>query len=102
VPIFQTAHYRVRAEAVEKVRSAIVEFVATVAKDEPGTTMYRAWQQESDPTAFVHLFEFADEEAHRTHGNTDAVAKFESVYRPELVDGPVVFTDYGQVATNRT
>jgi hypothetical protein len=27
--------------------------------------------------------------------------RFEAVYRPELVDGPVVFTDYVLVADNR-
>ena len=101
MPIFQTAHYQVRAEAADKVRAAAEEFVRYVAANEPGTRMYRAWQQESDPTKFVHLFEFADEAAHEGHGRSDAVRKFEDVYRPELVAGPVVFTDYDQVATNR-
>jgi quinol monooxygenase YgiN len=50
---------------------------------------------------FVHLFEFADEAAHQAHGSSDAVRQFEAVYGPELVGGPVVFTDYLQIATNR-
>jgi hypothetical protein len=28
------------------------------------------------------------------------VRRFESVYQPELAAGPVVFTDYRQIATN--
>jgi len=101
MPIFQTAHYQVEASAVEDVKAAIEEFVVYVAENEPDTKMYTAWEAIDDPTKFVHLFEFADEAAHQRHGGSDAVAKFESVYRPALVGGPVVFTDYIQVATNR-
>jgi quinol monooxygenase YgiN len=102
VPIYQTAHYQVKASAVDKVKAAIAEFVAYVAQNEPGSTMYTAWQQEDDPTKFVHLFEFADEAAHQAHGSSDAVRQFEAVYVPELVAGPVVFTDYRLVATNQS
>jgi quinol monooxygenase YgiN len=83
------------------VKAAIEEFVAYVAKNEPDTKVYTAWEAVDDPTKFVHLFEFADEAAHQRHGGSDAVAEFESVYRPVLVGGPVVFTDYIQVATNQ-
>jgi quinol monooxygenase YgiN len=100
VPIYQTAHYQVRASAVDKVKAAIEDFVAYVADHEPGSHMYRAWQQQDDPTKFVHLFEFADEVAHQAHGSSAAVRQFESVYQPELTAGPVVFTDYVQIATN--
>ena len=101
MPIYQTAHYQVQASAVDKVKAAIAEFVEYVSKNEPGSRMYTAWQQEDDPTRFVHLFEFADETAHRAHGSSDAVRQFEAVYGPELVGGPVVFTDYELIATNR-
>ncbi len=100
MPIYQTAHYQVRPGAVDKVKAAIAEFVEYVAQYEPGTRMYAAWQQEDDPTKFVHLFEFADEDAHRAHGNSAAVRNFEEVYQPELASGPVVFTDYLLIAAN--
>ncbi|MFN8035794.1 MAG: antibiotic biosynthesis monooxygenase [Acidimicrobiia bacterium] len=99
--IYQTAHYQVTEAAAEKVRAAAAEFVRWVGDHEPGTLMYVSWQQKDDPTKFVHLFEFADEAAHRAHGESDAVRRFESAYRPELVAGPVVFTDYELVASNR-
>ena len=102
MPIYQTAHYQVSAPAVDKVKAAIAEFVAYVAQNEPGSTMYTAWQQEDDPTKFVHLFEFADEAAHQAHGSSAAVRQFEAVYVPELVAGPVVFTGYRLVATNQS
>ena len=102
MPIYQTAHYQVNPDAVDKVKAAIVEFVDYVAAHEPGTRIYTAWQEESDPTKFVHLFEFADEEAHEAHGTSAAVQMFEEVYQPELAAGPVVFTDYLQLASNQS
>ncbi len=101
MPIYQTASYQVKASAVDKVKAAITEFVSYVAANEPGSRMYTAWQQADDPTKFVHLFEFADQAAHRAHGSSEAVRRFEAVYGPELVAGPVVFTDYQQIASNR-
>ena len=102
MPIYQTAHYQVNLGAVAKVKAAIAEFVDYVTEHEPGTRIYTAWQEEGDPTKFVHLFEFADGEAHRVHGTSAAVRKFEEVYQPELAAGPVVFTDYLQLATNQS
>jgi quinol monooxygenase YgiN len=100
MPIYQTAHYQVKAEAVDRVKAAIAEFVDYVRAREPGTWFYVSWQAQDDPSKFVHLFTFADEQAHARHGESDAVRQFESVYQPELVGGPVVFTDYQLVATN--
>jgi hypothetical protein len=60
----------------------------------PTATAERSW------SAFVHLFIFEEEAAHLAHGQSEAVRRFEAGYRPELVGGPVVFTDYDLVATN--
>jgi len=98
--IYQTAQYRVNEAAVNKVKQAIEEFVAYITAHEPGTRLYSAWQQKDDPTRFVHLFIFADEAAQAAHGDSAAVRAFEAVYGPELVEGPVVFTDYVLVASN--
>jgi quinol monooxygenase YgiN len=94
MPIFQTGGYQVKPSAVNKVKQAIREFVQYVQTNEPGTQMYLAWQEKSDPTRFLHLFIFADEAAQTRHGQSEAVKRFESVYSPELVGGEVVFTDY--------
>jgi quinol monooxygenase YgiN len=102
MPNYQTAHYQVQADAVPAVVAAIKDFVAYVTEAEPGAVMYTAWQQDDDPTRFVHLFTFADETAHETHGSSEAVRRFEGVYQPVLVGGPVVFTDYRLVASNQT
>jgi quinol monooxygenase YgiN len=100
MPIYQTASYQVTESAVEDVKAAIVEFVQYVRANEPGTRLYAAWQEDDDPTRFVHLFIFEDETAQAAHGDSSAVKRFEAIYSPELVGGPVVFTDFGLVADN--
>jgi quinol monooxygenase YgiN len=102
MPIYQTARYQVRPEAVPAVVGAIKELVRYVTQSEPGSLMYSAWQQLDDPAKFVHLFIFTDEAAHQAHGRSAAVRHFESVYQPVLVDGPVVFTDYQLIASNNS
>ncbi len=99
--IYQTAEYQVRPDGVDAVRHAIDEFVDYVRANEPGTRMYAAWQRQDEPTRFVHLFIFADAAAQEIHSNSAAVARFEAIYRPYLVGGDVVFTDFDQVATNQ-
>jgi quinol monooxygenase YgiN len=102
MPIYQTGGYQVNASAVNKVKKAIKEFVEHVKKDEPGTQMYLAWQEKNDPTRFLHLFIFADAEAARRHGESEAVKRFESVYSPDLVGEEVVFTDYDLISGKPT
>jgi quinol monooxygenase YgiN len=98
--VFTIARYRVRPEGIPKVRGAIEEFVRYIKAHEPGTRLYEAWQEKDDPTRFAHLFIFESPEANELHGRSAAVKRFESVYRPELVEGPVVFTHYDRVASN--
>jgi len=102
MPIYTIAQYQVKPGAVDKVKKAIVEFVSYVKANEPGTKFYVAWQQKDDPTRFVHFFIFADEAAHKAHGESAAVKRFEAVYAPELVSKGVNFIDYDLVATNAT
>jgi|SRR5579859_3519949 len=101
MPIYQTATYQVKPQAVDKVKRAIEEFVDYVRANEPGTRMYTAWQQQNDPTRFIHLFIFEDAAAMQRHSESDAVRHFESIYSPELVGGDVVFTDFNLIATNQ-
>jgi len=101
MPIYTIAHYKIRPQGINKVKRAIEEFVTYVTANEPGTRTYVAWQQESDPTRFVHFFIFDDKTAHKKHSSSDAVKRFESVYRPELDGADVVFTDYNLIATNQ-
>jgi quinol monooxygenase YgiN len=100
MPIYQTALYQVKSQAVDKVQQAIEEFVRYVQANEPGTRLYFAWQQKEDPTRFMHTFIFEDAAALARHSESEAVKRFESIYSPELVGGDVVFIDYELVAAN--
>ena len=102
MPIYQTGGYQVKPSAVNKVKEAIRAFVAHVQANESGTQMYLAWQEKNDPTRFLHLFIFADEAAQASHGQSEAVKRFESIYSPELVGGEVVFTDYELISGKPT
>ena len=96
--IFESGAYRVKASGVEKVKKAIEEFLSYLQANEPGTEMYLAWQHKDDPTLFIHLFRFKDAASRELHGQSEAVKKFETAYRPELVEGDVVFTEYEMIA----
>ena len=98
MPIYTIAEYEVKESGIDKVKQAIEEFVPYIQADEPGTQLYVAWQCKNKPTRFVHFFIFADESAHKAHGNSAAVKRFEAAYRPELVSEGVTFTDYTLVA----
>jgi quinol monooxygenase YgiN len=95
--IRQLARYQVRPEAVERCLAAIREFVAYVQAHEPGTLRYDVWQEQKDPTRFVHAFIFRDAEAHRAHSASAEVKRFAAVLYPECL-APVEFTDYRHVA----
>jgi quinol monooxygenase YgiN len=102
MPIYTIANYRVRPEGVDRVKRAVEEFVAYVTANEPRTRMYAAWHEKDDPTRFAHFFIFEDAAAHSVHSKSAAVKRFEAAYRPELIEGDVVFTNYDLVATNQT
>jgi len=97
--IRQLARYQVRPQALEKCIAAIREFVAYVRANERGTLRYEVWQEQEDPTRFVHMFVFRDAEADRTHSESAEVQKFASVLYPECL-APVEFIDYQQLVSN--
>jgi quinol monooxygenase YgiN len=97
--IRQLARYQVRPEALERCLAAIHKFVAYVRAHEPGTLRYEVWQEEKDPTRFVHIFVFRDAEADRIHSESREVKEFSAVLYPECL-APVEFIDYKQVVSN--
>ncbi len=101
MPVYETGAYRVKPEAVGKIKQAIAEFVRHVAANEPDTQLYLAWQEKGDPTRFLHFFIFADEAAHKRHGESEAVERFIAAYAPELSGGDVTFTTYDMIAGKR-
>ncbi len=97
--IRQLARYQVHPEALERVLAAIHEFVAYVRANESGSLRYEVWQEQSDPTRFVHIFIFRDTEADRIHSESVEVKKFASILYPECLS-PVEFIDYHEIDSN--
>ncbi len=97
--IWKTATFQVRPDGLERALAAIREFVAYVRANERGATLfYESWQENDDPTKFVHYFTFRDAEAERIHSSSDAVKRFTAVLYPLCVE-PVAFTDFSMVAS---
>lgn len=97
--IRQLARYQVRPEALERCLTAIHEFVAYVRASEPGTLRYEVWQEEKDPTRFVHIFVFRDTKADQIHSESREVKKFAATLYPACL-APVEFIDYKHVVSN--
>jgi len=95
----QLARYQVRPETLERCLAAIHEFVRYVRLNEPGTLTYEVWQEEEDPTRFVHRFVFRDAEAEQIHSESAEVKAFAAILYPACL-APVEFTDYREVTTN--
>ena len=98
MPIYQTARFKVRAEALERCEAAIREFVAYIKANEPGTLLYTSVRENDDPTSFLHFFIFVDAAAREKHRTSDGVRRFTDVLYPETLAG-VEFTDYSGVAS---
>lgn len=97
--IRQLARYQIRPGSLQICLAAIMNFVAYVRANEPGTLRYEVWQEQADPTRFVHIFVFRDAEADRIHSESAAVKEFAAILYPECL-APVEFIDYHQVISN--
>lgn len=95
--IERRANFRVSADNVEEAVAAIEEFVAAIAENEPRTTIYHSYQDIDDPTRFLHVMRFEDEEARAVHIDTDHVRRFVNSLYP-LCDEQPVFVDVRTVA----
>jgi quinol monooxygenase YgiN len=98
MPIFQTAHFRVKPESRAKCEQAIREFIDYIKANETGTLRYTSLQQIDDPTSFMHFFIFQDEAAQEKHRSSEGVQRFTSALYPELID-EVQFTEYITLAS---
>ena len=98
MPVYQSAYFVVREDALAICEKAIREFVEYVRDNEPNTLRYTSWQEKEQPNHFLHYFIFRDEAARDLHANSDAVNRFTSILYPNLV-ATVEFTEYQLFAT---
>ena len=90
--VAKTARFAVHADARERCEAAIREFVSAL-DDEPGTTVYVALCERGDPTRFLHVMVFEDEEADERHRHAEHTRRFVEALYPHTLEG-VAFNDF--------
>ena len=100
MPVYQSAYFVVRDDALAVCEKAIREFVEYVRDKEPYTLLYTSLQEKEQPNHFWHYFIFRDEAARDLHANSEAVKHFTGILYPNLV-ATVEFTEYQLFATTR-
>jgi quinol monooxygenase YgiN len=92
--IFRIARYTIRPDAVDTCTDFIHTTVACTKDQEPGTLMYMVLQETDNPTSFVHISAYADDEALAQHVVSEPmVTTIREVIQPAMVGAPD-FTHY--------
>ncbi|SMH70272.1 putative quinol monooxygenase [Candidatus Nitrosotalea okcheonensis] len=83
--------YKIKKKKLTKATNAILEYVEQVKKNEPGTTEYTVFQDESDRTMFIHVMSFVDKAAKKTHEKSEYLKKLKKILVP-ISKGKAVYT----------
>lgn len=67
MPIFHTAHLKIRADVLETFKTRLARHAATSVRDEAGCRRFDAHQERGDPTLFLLIECYDDERAFETH-----------------------------------
>ncbi|WP_190810454.1 putative quinol monooxygenase [Flagellimonas sp. S3867] len=83
--------YKVKSASVEKVKVIVAKFISEIEKNEPGTLLYKSFQQTDKPTHFTHIMSFVDSEAEMLHKKSAYCREFTDVLYPvcEIMPKPV-------------
>ena len=100
MPVYQSAYFVVRDDALAVCEKAIREFVEYVRENEPDTLLYTSLQEKEQPNHFLHYFIFRDEAARDRQAGSAAVNRFTSILYPNLV-ATVEFTEYNMFASTQ-
>jgi quinol monooxygenase YgiN len=78
--ITRIAEFTVDPAEVPVCAEAIRAFIAVVRDQEPGTLRYESYRM-PDGVSFLHVMQFADEDAEAVHRSSDHVREFsETIY----------------------
>lgn len=83
--------YKVKLESIEAVKAIVAKFISEINKNEPGTVLYKSFQQTEDPTCFTHVMTFTDSEAEMLHKKSAYCREFTDVLYPlcEIMPKPI-------------
>jgi choline dehydrogenase len=82
--VLRRSRYTVQSGAEAAVRAAANEYLAHVRLNEPGTQRYLIVNPAGRPNEFIHVAEFADQQAFEVSQSSPAYQKLVSVLRPQL------------------
>ena len=85
-----TAVIRAKQGSDAVVRQALLDVVAHVRANEPGTVGYFVSQDLNDPCVFTTYERYADEAAAERHNASEAVARFFEIAKPILAGSATV------------
>ena len=89
--------YKVKLESVDEAKMLVREFVENIKLNEEDTLLYRALQENDDPTRFIHFMSFADEFADKQHRNANYCEEFTTALYPLCEEEPK-FTELSRLA----
>jgi (4S)-4-hydroxy-5-phosphonooxypentane-2,3-dione isomerase len=67
MPVFHTAHLRVRPDAIDAFKARIARHAATSLREEAGCSRFDVHQEREDPTLFLLVECYDDERAFDLH-----------------------------------
>ncbi|WP_420401468.1 putative quinol monooxygenase [Flagellimonas sp.] len=84
--------YKVRPDSLETVKEIVGKFISHIKENEPGTLLYKSFQDAEDPTSFTHVMTFANPEAETLHKKSSYCREFTDVLYPlcEIMPRPVL------------
>jgi quinol monooxygenase YgiN len=85
--ITRIAEFTVDAAEVPACAAAIKAFLAAVRDHEPGTLKYESYRL-PDGVSFLHVMQFADEDAEAIHRSSDHVREFSETIHSRCVGEP--------------
>jgi len=81
--------FSVKPEELDKVKAIIGEFISAIHKYETDTLMYKSFQNSTNPTRFIHIMTFKDDEAMDYHRQTKHCREFVDRLYPLCAELPV-------------
>jgi len=86
MPIFHTAHLRVRKDSVEQFRDRLLRHARISLEAEPGCHRFDIHQETDDPTLFLLIEIYADKAAFDAHRNSPHFLQFREDAKDWVVD----------------
>ena len=93
MPLLHTAHLRVRGDAVDPFRARLARHAATSLQKEEGCHRFDFFQERSDPTLFLLIEVYEDDDALDAHRNSSHYLQFREDVREWVIDRQWWFWD---------